>query len=239
MARSPIGSGSQRVRGPRSSLPSDASRSGGGTVLAELRRLIESGVYLPGQAIRQDELASRLGVSRVPVREALQALYAEGLLRHAPNFGFSVARLTASELEQVYLMRHRVETYVLRAITRDAVTPELIDKLRSVNDELRAKRDEPDLTDFQRLNHRFHWLMFQLPNLDVFEDEINRLWRMSAPYRSIWAADLNRRRLVTSEHESMIDALAAHDVDRLCALMDIHRGTTAKDVGILLAHGKD
>jgi DNA-binding GntR family transcriptional regulator len=203
-------------------------------VVTAIRGLIEAGVYLPGQALRQEELAAHIGVSRVPVREALQLLLAEGILRHTPNSGFTVARLTVSELQQVYVMRRHVETRVLKAIQPEQVTPELLDQLRAVNEEMRQHCADRDVTQFQRLNHDFHATMFRIPGLEVFEDQISRLWRVSAPYRSVWAADISHRRMVTSEHQSMIDALAAHDLDRLCALMDVHRGTTATDVGQLL-----
>jgi DNA-binding GntR family transcriptional regulator len=203
-------------------------------VVTAIRSLIEAGVYLPGQALRQEELAAHIGVSRVPVREALQLLLAEGIVRHTPNSGFTVARLTVSELQQVYVMRRHVETRVLKSIKPEQVTPELLDQLRAVNEEMRQHCDDRDVTHFQRLNHDFHATMFQVPRLEVFEDQISRLWRISGPYRSVWAADINHRRMVTSEHQSMIDALAAQDLDRLCALMDVHRGTTATDVGQLL-----
>jgi DNA-binding GntR family transcriptional regulator len=184
--------------------------------------------------LRQEELAAHIGVSRVPVREALQLLLAEGVLRHTPNSGFTVARLTVSELQQVYVMRRHVETRVLKAITPEQVTLELLDQLRAVNEQMRRHCEDRDVTRFQQLNQDFHGTMFRVPGLEIFEDQINRLWRISGPYRSVWAADINHRRMVTSEHQSMIDALAGHDLDRLCALMDVHRGTTATDVGQLL-----
>jgi DNA-binding GntR family transcriptional regulator len=203
-------------------------------VVSAIRGLIEAGVYLPGQALRQEELAAHIGVSRVPVREALQLLLAEGVLRHTPNSGFTVARLTVSELQQVYVMRRHAETRLLKAITPEQVTPELLDQLRAINEQMRQHCEDRDVTRFQQLNQDFHGTMFRVPGLEIFEDQISRLWRISGPYRSVWAADINHRRMVTSEHQSMIDALAAHDLDRLCALMDVHRGTTASDVGQLL-----
>jgi DNA-binding GntR family transcriptional regulator len=212
----------------------ESPETGHPVVVTVIRGLIEAGVYLPGQALRQEELASRIGVSRVPVREALQLLLAEGIVRHTPNSGFTVARLTVSELQQVYVMRRHVETRVLRAITPEQVTPELLGRLRDANEEMRRRCEDRDVTKFQQLNREFHAMMFKVAGLEVFEDQISRLWRISGPYRSVWAADINHRRMVTSEHQSMIDAMAGHDFDRLCALMDVHRGTTANDVGILL-----
>jgi len=203
-------------------------------VVTAIRGLIEAGIYLPGQALRQEELAARIGVSRVPVREALQLLLAEGIVRHTPNSGFTVARLTVSELQQVYVMRRHVETRVLKAIRAEQVTTELLDRLRDLNEQMRQRCDDRDVTQFQQLNQEFHATKFRVAGLEVFQDQISRLWRISGPYRSVWAADAGHRRMVISEHQSMIDALAAHDFDRLCALMDVHRGTTANDVGILL-----
>src|SRR5262245_28987329 len=82
-----------------------------------LRELVHDGVLLPGQPIRQAAIAEQLGISRVPVREALKNLEAEGLVEPSPSGGFVVARLSADELSQIYLMRRLLETELLRRIT--------------------------------------------------------------------------------------------------------------------------
>lgn len=201
--------------------------------------LIRSGVYLPGQQLRQEQLAAEIGVSRVPVREALQLLLAEGVVRHTPNLGYTVARLTKAELKQIYVMRQQVETVVLGAIKPEQVTDDLIRELQEINDRMIEHSADPDVRTFQALNRDFHFRMFSVARMEIVADEIRRLWQMSEPYRVAWAGDAAHRRMVTSEHRSMIDALSAHDFGRLCALMDVHRGATTSDMSAMLSDPED
>ncbi|HEX4251354.1 MAG TPA: GntR family transcriptional regulator, partial [Pseudonocardia sp.] len=95
-----------------------AAQAGSGASLAEqavmaVRELIHDGQLLPGQPIRQVAIAERLGMSRVPLREALQNLQAEGLVRPSATGGFVVTRLSSTELAEFYLMRRLLETELL------------------------------------------------------------------------------------------------------------------------------
>lgn len=84
------------------------------SALAERLRLeIGEGVWAPGTALRQEELAARFGASRIPVREALQLLAAEGLLEIAPNRGAFVARLDRDQVEEIFDLRILLETDLL------------------------------------------------------------------------------------------------------------------------------
>ena len=74
-------------------------------VLRELRRQINDGELRPGTVIRVDAVAGAMGVSRIPVREALMILEGEGLVTHRPHVGFAVPSLTAEELEEIYYLR--------------------------------------------------------------------------------------------------------------------------------------
>ena len=83
-------------------------------VLQELRRRIHDGELRPGTVIRVDAVAGALGVSRIPVREALMILEGEGLVTHRPHVGFTVPSLTAEELEEIYFVRALLEDEALR-----------------------------------------------------------------------------------------------------------------------------
>src|SRR3954447_3472550 len=82
-------------------------------VAAYLRDLILRDVLKPGARIRQEEIAERLGASRLPVREALRMLEAEGLTEHEANKGARVPRLSMHELDVIYRMRERLEPVAL------------------------------------------------------------------------------------------------------------------------------
>ncbi len=79
-----------------------------------LREAILSGEYEPGARIRQEDLADRHGASRVPVREALRMLEAEGLVTLVANTGAWVARLSQAECDELYQVRERIEPLLLR-----------------------------------------------------------------------------------------------------------------------------
>src|SRR5579862_4151245 len=80
-----------------------------------LRTAILDGSYRPGMRIRQEDIAARSGASRIPVREALRMLQAEGLVTLVANSGAWVARLTLAECAELYQVRERLEPLLLRA----------------------------------------------------------------------------------------------------------------------------
>ena len=79
-----------------------------------LRTAILGGSYLPGERIRQEDVAARSGASRIPVREALRMLDSEGLVTLVANSGAWVTKLTLSECVETYLIRERLEPLLLR-----------------------------------------------------------------------------------------------------------------------------
>src|SRR3954452_22834359 len=82
-------------------------------VASYLRDLILRDVLRPGDRIRQEDIADRFGASRLPVREALRMLEAEGLTEHEPNKGARVPRLSMHEVDVIYRMRERLEPLAL------------------------------------------------------------------------------------------------------------------------------
>lgn len=199
-----------------------------------IRELIQSGVYLPGQSLGQTRLAEQVGLSRVPVREALQLLLAQGLVRHTPNSGYVVARLSASDLRQIYTMRKYLENEVLSSIDLANVTDEAITELRGLHERMAELKSSPDVLEFQRLNREFHFRQFRLARLDAITTEIDRLWQLSEQYRLLWVSMNDNREVVVKEHALLLEALGQGDLPRLCTLMDEHRQTTRVIVGGIL-----
>lgn len=199
-----------------------------------IRGLIQSGVYLPGQSLGQAALAEQVGLSRVPVREALQLLLAQGLVRHTPNSGYTVARLSASELRQIYTMRKHLETEVLSSIDLANVTEDVLKDLHQLHQRMIDLKDAPELLGFQKLNKEFHFTQFRLSGLDAITAEIDRLWQLSEQYRMLWVSIQDNRHVVVKEHALLLEALEQGDLTRLCELMDAHRQMTRVTVGGLL-----
>lgn len=131
-------------------------RSPGGStadaVTEKLRAEISSGALGPGAALRQDELAERFGTSRIPVREALRALQAEGLVDYSANRGASVASMSLDDVLELLEVRIALEGHALRLAVPKMGEADIEAALRVLNDYDRA----PDPADWAEMNWQFH-----------------------------------------------------------------------------------
>lgn len=201
--------------------------------LDAIRQMIVERRVSPGEQLRQEDLAGVLGISRSPVREALQLLLAEGLVSHVVNRGYFVARLSRDEMEQVYIMRVLLETAVYEQIRwPDGAA---LQELREINAGLAAAEAAGSVNELVRLNRRFHFRVFELSAFGYVADEIKRLWLRSEAYRAVYVTEASARRRVIREHEEMIQALADQDLPLLVAIADRHRQQGRERVRDMLA----
>ncbi|TQM02800.1 GntR family transcriptional regulator [Pseudonocardia kunmingensis] len=191
--------------------------------LAEIRRMIATGELLPGQKVHQAELAAQLDMSRIPVREALSTLQAEGVLVHKPNTGFTVGRFSSEDLSEIYLMRRLLETEIIRSIDLATVDADELDRLDGCLDAL-SPADEPDA--YQSANLDFHFRLFEYSALTLVRQEVSRLWYMSSFYRSLYLDQETATLQVHDAHQRIIQAVRDQDVDALIAASDAHRAAT-------------
>src|SRR5258705_12711024 len=104
--------------------------------LQQLRAKVVSGELMPGEQIRQQEMAEELGVSRVPLREALNLLADQGLLIHRPNSGYFVAERAPNELAQISRILQLLDDELPGSIALP--DDECIASLRALNDQMRS-----------------------------------------------------------------------------------------------------
>jgi DNA-binding GntR family transcriptional regulator len=105
-------------------------------VLSALRDSVLAGVFEPGARLRQEELAEIFKTSRIPVREALRALEYEGLVRSEPHRGFTVTRMDADEVEEIYDLRILLESHAVR-LALPLLTDEDLDELEHLFNRVR------------------------------------------------------------------------------------------------------
>jgi DNA-binding GntR family transcriptional regulator len=115
-------------------------RTVGDMVHGAIRESILTGVFAPGEHLRQDRLAEALGVSRIPVRSALMQLESEGLITLHPFRGAVVNSITADEMREIYEIRSVLETHALRKVL-SSMTPERLKRLRKLAKELNDIED--------------------------------------------------------------------------------------------------
>lgn len=191
--------------------------------LFEVRNMIMNGELLPGEKVHQVDLAQRLDVSRIPLREALSTLAAEGILTHRRNSGYQVARFSSNDLSEIYLMRRLLETELMRTAT---LGPDLAKELTVVNEQIRVTDPSTHPNLYQDLNQRFHFLIFERSPLRLVQEDVARLWYRSSFYRSLYLHEATTALRVVTEHEAIIEAVRADDVETLIALSDDHREGT-------------
>ena len=193
--------------------------------LQQLRAKVVSGALSPGEQIRQQEMAEELGVSRVPLREALNVLADQGLLLHRPNSGYFVAKRAPNELAQIRRILQLLENELLASIEWPDV--ETTQKLRALNAQMRECVQAADWTPMVRLNREFHLTIFQLSPYRLILDEVKRLWALADVFIATKMADSAARLRTVEEHELLVDCLMRRDMTRCLEMMELHRASTA------------
>ena len=189
---------------------------------AHIRGLIIDRVLLPGEKIRQVDLAERIGVSRSPLREALRTLESEGVVAYNVNRGYVVARLDDDDLAQIFRMRSVFEEELLYTIARP--TDAVLAQLAAVNTELIEAIDKENFAEVMRLNREFHLMIFDLSPLNQFRREAQRLWQLSEGYSTHWWwRTPEARNRIDAEHREIMQLLEEFDLDRLVAACEAHR----------------
>ncbi|MEU5850315.1 GntR family transcriptional regulator [Saccharopolyspora shandongensis] len=191
-------------------------------VLGELRNAIVSGELAPGQPIRQDTIAQRLGVSRVPLREALKTLEAEGQVIYQPHRGYSVAELSLSDLLEVYRMRELLESEAA-AVATERLTDADLARITDAQGDVEKAADSGDLVAMIAANRRFHFALLEPAGMPRLLRVVRTLWDATDAYRAVYYNSSSNRERVRHEHDSIVAAVADRRADDLVRLLDEHR----------------
>ncbi|MFD1517765.1 GntR family transcriptional regulator [Pseudonocardia yunnanensis] len=186
-------------------------------VLSVLREAISTGELGPGEQIRQQIWADRTGVSRPPLREALEILANEGLLVHGLNQGYFVAKFNRDEMEQLYTMRLLLEREALKEINWPS--EEQLAEFENIADgvEQHARSGRPDIA-MQELAE-FYLGIYELSPKKLIVEEVKRLWVLTAAYRSL-SVDVTRDPARSGKRlRVIVDIMRARDLKRLRELL--------------------
>ena len=185
------------------------------SVIADrLRGMVASGAFPPGMRLGQNELAEQFQASRVPIREALKLLTAEGFVEHDPNRGFFVTRLSITEAKQLFRLRELVEDELLCTVRWP--TPKELAALSAHAEELERLLNEGQRNAWWARHREFHNRIFNLSPQKVIVREAMRLWGLTDRYRAL--LPMPRRagveRDVVNKHD-LVEALGAQSRQRL------------------------
>ncbi|OAN42188.1 GntR family transcriptional regulator [Mycolicibacterium iranicum] len=183
----------------------------GARVADELRAAILHGVYPPGTRLRQEELASQYGASRVPVREALRILESDGLVTTVANAGAWIARLSLNECVELYQVRERIEPLLLR-YSLPQLAENQIDRMAELAEDMRQSRD---VEQFLQWDREFHLLSYAGADTTFLGPTVERLWNTTQHYRRAFTRllDDDSHRIVHDEHHMLVAAIRERDSD--------------------------
>lgn len=175
-----------------------------------LRERIGNGTYGPGYRLVLDQIAKELGVSVVPVREAVRLLEAEGLVTFQRNVGAQVAMADESEYRHTMEWLALVEGYAT-ALAAPATSAETLARARAVNHQLAECLEDFDPRRFTQLNREFHAVLYgHCPNPRILE-LVHRGWdRLSTLRESTFSFVPGRARESVEEHEQILDLIEQH-----------------------------
>ncbi len=178
-----------------------------GQVADELRRRILSGDYAEGEQLLQEQLAQDFGVSKVPVREALHLLEAEGLITQQFHRGAVVTGIAPRDLMELFELRAQIEGWLL-GLAMPLATEADVAAARARNAQLRNTTDAVEGWD---LNWRFHEMLYVPAGKPYILDHLRQLHTRTARYvREVYATATSRQQ-VTDEHEAILSAYARQD----------------------------
>ena len=189
-------------------------------VLNKLMDWIMDGKLKMGEKLNTEELARQLGVSRMPIREALKSLEKMGLAESIPYVGVKLVSLEQEDVLQIYLMRQLLEPLAAGEACKK-ITEEQIHDLEEIHKEYVpiVEADEIDAKKLYLQNRKFHFAIYSISEMDRVCAMIESLWDTLSFFKLIYGRDVikntNGAKNMIAEHQGYIDALKDRDAERL------------------------
>nr|WP_218958642.1 GntR family transcriptional regulator [Thalassovita aquimarina] len=182
---------------------------------------IDTGIYRPGDRLVESELAERFGVSRTPIREALQRLETQSLLARDGR-SLIVASLDHNQLSELYVVRSELEGLAARLAANHA-TKEEIDVLKEMVADDRALMNDP--VALSRSNRRFHKQIHLASHNRYLVQQLDLVYRTMALMATTSLAAEGRGEGALAEHAAIVDAIEKRDEDRAYEALKKHIST--------------
>ncbi len=205
------------------------SRTVAERVTDALRSRILSGGYAPGAPLRQDAVAAELGVSRIPLREALNHLQAEGLVAGAAHRGFQVRGVSRAEADEIFGLRLQLEPLAVAEGAAKATDEERAVAAKALS-QLNAASTARQLSLAADQNRLFHVSLILPRRSPLTAELLNRLHAASQRYVALHLSPDGRDEKAKAEHERLYDAWASGDGQTAAGITAEHVERTRQDL---------
>lgn len=187
-------------------------------IFTSLREAIIVGELKPGERLMEVQLAEKMGVSRTPVREAIRKLELEGLVVMLPRKGAHVADLSAKDIMDVLEIRATLDG-LASALAALRITDEELKDLKHVQAQFIGYVEKDNLQGSVKKDVEFHDIIYRAARNDKLMQITGNLWEQVQRFRVIYIKDFSNSRDIAREHNDILEAICARDVEkaRLCA----------------------
>lgn len=199
-------------------------------VLDMLHAAIVNGELKPGQLLVEADLAAQLGVSRAPLREAINILSTQGLVEIVPYHGTRVKSLSRKDIEELYSVRSLMEGFAIQSVIESGNTREVVRQLSEICAAMVTAADAGDLLSVTQLDRDFHDTLVEGSGNDLLQ----LLWNtVSLRVRQVMSLK-NRRKgdlhYIARNHLVIVEVVESRDVEKAVALIHQHIGTTGDQI---------
>lgn len=192
-----------------------------GSTVDRLRTLILEGTLPPGTPLRLSAVAARLGVSNMPVREALRTLEAERLVVVIPHRGATVLQISSDAVEEIYAMRAGLERLAARR-AMERILPDEVIAIRAQFERMAEVAAAEDLDEFFREDRRLHQMLYACAQRSSLEQRIQELTRSTTRAVKLAYGVWRPLTQAVAAHQPLVDAIAAGDPERVARLTFEH-----------------
>lgn len=190
-------------------------------VFNTLREAILKGELKPGERLMELQLASKLGVSRTPIREAIRMLEQEGLAVTIPRKGAEVAKMTEKDMEDVLQIRDALDE-LAASIACEQITSEELEELKHTMREFEEYTRTADVKRIAEADVRFHDIIYKATRNPKLENMLNNLREQMYRYRVEYLKDEKNYPVLIKEHSEIVEGLSKKNKEKLTAAMHEH-----------------
>jgi len=200
-----------------------------GRVFNKLREDILSGVYRENDELKENSIATELGVSRTPVREALRQLELEGLVTMIPNKGAYVTGITSKDMHDIYMIRSSLEGLCAKWAC-EHITQSQIEELEEILylSDFHAKKNHNE--QMVELDNKFHELIYEASGSKILYHVLSDFHHYVERIRKITLAMPSRASQASQEHAAILEAIKKRDGDLAEQLAYEHIKSSIKNI---------
>ena len=198
-------------------------------ITSDIRERILNGDLAEGVTIRQEALAEEYDVSRMPVREALKRLDAEGLVQLTNNQGATVTKHSLDEIGEIFDLRILIEVDLFRCAIL-SMTTDQITRCEKILEAMEASYDADDVAKWGALNYEYHSALYASANRVLTNDVLQRINLQSDRYVRMHLSVMKQREPARREHRELLQLAREQKIEEACALLTRHISQTKQNL---------